>query len=189
LKLLLRIDAPEEGDPQSWRDVRKFLTSAVVEGFVRVFGEELPLLYPNIDRRDEVEISVSFLSGAEMRKVNGDYRDVDEATDVLSFPLWEDGGTFAPNGEIPGVLPLGDILVCPEEAGRLHDDLSPADVLCLMLAHGFLHLLAWDHDTPEKELAMWERQDHIRERLAGVLGASSPPVSSSPSSSMIKEGR
>jgi hypothetical protein len=58
-----------------------------------------------------------------------------------------------------------------------------------MLAHGFLHLLAWDHDTPEKERAMWERQDRIRESLAGVLGASSPPVSSSPSSSMIKEGR
>jgi probable rRNA maturation factor len=169
LKLLLHIDASEEGDPKSWQDVRKFLTPAAAEGFSRVLGEELSSLYPDIGRYGEVEVSVSFLNGAEMREVNRNYRGVDEATDVLSFPLWESDGKFAPLEEIPELLPLGDILVCPGEAIRLHGELSSPRTLCLMLAHGFLHLLAWDHDTPEGKRVMWERQDRIRDRLTGVL--------------------
>ncbi|MDR1875511.1 MAG: rRNA maturation RNase YbeY [Synergistaceae bacterium] len=169
MKLLLHVDAPEEGDPQSCQDVQNFFAPSSLEGFAHVFEEELLSLSPDIDRYDSVELSVSFLSGAEMREVNRNFRGVDEATDVLSFPLWEEGESFVPAGELRELLPLGDILVCPEETVRLHDELSRPEALCLMLAHGFLHLLAWDHDTPERERAMWERQDRIREKLAGFL--------------------
>ena len=51
---------------------------------------------------------------------------------------------------------------------ELHVD-GPEDALCLVLAHGFLHLLAWDHDTEERESAMWARQDAVKQRLLDVL--------------------
>ena len=70
-----------------------------------------------------------------------------------------------PSPELRELVPLGDILICPEEIERLHEGLSRDEALCLLLAHGFLHLLAWDHDTEEHEDAMWERQNHLKARL------------------------
>jgi probable rRNA maturation factor len=162
LKLQLNIDAPEDGDPQS------FFSSVAVKNLEAVFGEELSLFCPGVDRYAQVELSVSFLNGSDMREINESHRNVDEPTDVLSFPLWEDEGRFAPKG-LPELLPLGDILVCPEEVRRTHGSLPYAEALCLVLAHGFLHLLAWDHDTLEKEQAMWERQEHLKSKLLKVL--------------------
>ena len=126
-----------------------------LEALERILGEELELLCPEAG---EAEVSVSFLDAVEMREVNREHRGIDEATDVLAFPLWEGGGPFF------GLLPLGDVLICLEEAEREHP-LGRAGALCLVLAHGFLHLLGWDHDTPESERAMWERQDVLKSRL------------------------
>ena len=58
---------------------------------------------------------------------------------------------------------------CATTLACLHEGLPPEDALCLMLAHGFLHLLAWDHDTEERESAMWARQDAVKQRLLDVL--------------------
>jgi probable rRNA maturation factor len=162
LKLQLNIDASEDDDPQ------RFFSSSAVKNLESVLEEELPLLCPDVGEYAQVEISVSLLDGVEMRKINEKHRDVDEPTDVLSFPLWEDQGRFVPEG-LPELLPLGDILICPEEVRRTHCSLSYREALCLVLAHGFLHLLAWDHDTPEKEQAMWERQSHLKSKLLKAL--------------------
>jgi probable rRNA maturation factor len=69
-----------------------------------------------------------------------------------------------------GFLPLGDIVICPEGVRRFHGSLPYPEALCLLLVHGFLHLLAWDHDTPEKERAMWERQELLQSRLLPAFG-------------------
>jgi probable rRNA maturation factor len=158
LKLQLNIDASEDGDPQS------FFSSRAVENLEGVFQEELPLLCPEVKQYAQVEISVSFLHSEDMKEVNKSHRNIEEPTDVLSFPLWEEEGRFVPKG-LPELLPLGDILVCPEEVRRTHCSLPYEEALCLVLAHGFLHLLAWDHDTPEKEQAMWERQADLKSKL------------------------
>jgi probable rRNA maturation factor len=162
LKLQLNIDASEDGDPQSP------LSSDTVASLERVLGEELVSLYPDAARYARAEISVSFLNEGEMREINKNHRGVDEATDVLSFPLWEEEGRFSPEAVagVPEVFLLGDILICPEEVRRFHDSLAYAEALNLLLIHGFLHLLAWDHDTPEKERAMWERQEFLKSRLS-----------------------
>ena len=109
----------------------------------------------------------------EIRRLNREYRERDEATDVLSFPMWEGEQGFAPDPMMP-VLPLGDVVICPEETARLHPELPLDEALCLMLAHSFLHLLAWDHDTEERQTAMWARQDEIRARLLDALHAGHP---------------
>jgi probable rRNA maturation factor len=193
LKLNIGVDSPEEGDPQS--PLHTFLLSAAGGAFDRVFEEELKealaLLHPKAGGCEQAELSVAFVDGAEMRKLNKEYRGIDEPTDVLSFPLWADGGNFSPQSAVPGLLPLGDILICPEQVQAIHPSLPREDALCLMLAHGFLHLLAWDHDTPEKEKAMWTRQEALVSKLRAALGefASSPLPSSPAVSVSLPEAR
>ena len=95
----------------------------------------------------------------EIRVLNHEYRNVDEPTDVLSFPL-----DINENENLP-VLMLGDIVICPDEVSRLHTELDSQEAMCLMIAHSFLHLLGYDHDTQEKENEMWKVQDDIKAKL------------------------
>ena len=163
MKLHLHFGAPKDGESTLEEPPSPF-PSEKLEG---VLEEELPLLYEDIGNYEEVEVSVSFLDKAEMREINKNYRGIDEPTDVLSFPLWEEEGRFAP--ALPfGLLPLGDILICLDEAEREHE-LSRSEAFCLVLAHGFLHLLGWDHDTPEKEQVMWERQELLKSKLSRAV--------------------
>jgi probable rRNA maturation factor len=175
LKLHIGVDSPEEGDPQS--PLYAFLLSAGEGKFDSGFEEELTLLRPESGGYEQAELSVAFMDSAEIRELNKKYRGIDESTDVLSFPLWEEqdfggeeqGFALSPEGAVPGLLLLGDILICPEQVEKIHPSLSREEGLCLMLAHGFLHLLGWDHDTPEKEEAMWARQDVLVSKLLAAL--------------------
>ena len=70
--------------------------------------------------------------------------------------------------ELP-VLALGDIVICPEEVRRLHPDLGDKESICLMIAHSFLHLLGYDHDTQEKESIMWQTQELIANKMLAAI--------------------
>ena len=142
-----------------------------------VLEEERLDLFPEMAGYGSVEVSVSILSPDEIRAVNRDYRESDETTDVLSFPMWEEGGHFAPDPMLAGsVLPLGDVMICPGVARARNDAASEAEALCLVLAHSFLHLLAWDHDTEERQAAMWARQERLRDRLLAALASAGREV-------------
>ena len=80
---------------------------------------------------EEGELGLSFVGPEEMRELKREHLGVDEATDVLSFPL--DG-----RDELPAGLPraLGDVVLCPHVVG---DDWRAP------LVHGLLHLLGYDH--------------------------------------------
>jgi probable rRNA maturation factor len=162
----LHIRLGSEGDP-----LGPFLPDAVGK-LENVFKEELTLLFQESENYAEAEVSVSFLNRAEMTRVNEQYRGLDEPTDVLTFPMWEEEGRFSPPGfatQSLELLPLGDIVICLEEAEREHSPATRIEALCLVLAHGFLHLLGWDHDTPEKEDTMWERQDILKSKLLNAI--------------------
>lgn len=173
MRLVLRIsvgidaaDAPADGGEPSCDASPAPIPRHVFEP---VLERELLELCPSLAACEEVELSLSLLPPDEIRELNREYRDRDEATDVLSFPLWEEDGRFAPDLAMGPVLSLGDVVICPEEAARLHPDSSEARRLCLLLAHSFLHLLAWDHDTEERQTVMWARQDALRAKLEEVL--------------------
>lgn len=124
-----------------------------------------------VDPMPEVEISVSLLTPEEMAQENHTHRGIPSPTDVLSFPLWEEDGEFRPGRHLP-VLPLGDILLCPEyirENAPVRSDEGIRQEMALMVVHGFLHLLAWDHCTEELARSMESRQKQILTALMEKL--------------------
>lgn len=164
MKVHLRLDSGEDTDPASSSDSLEELLSAAGEVFAGALEELVPagLLPP------EAEISVTLLSPDEMTEQNMLHRGIESPTDVLSFPLWEEEGSFRPGRGMP-VLPLGDIVICPRYVA---DNLPPGrtfiEEAALMLAHGFLHLLAWDHDTDSGEAAMEAAQVRISRALCDM---------------------
>ncbi|MGN7388533.1 rRNA maturation RNase YbeY [Sporosarcina sp. SAFN-015] len=110
------------------------------------------------------EVSVTFMTDEEIRKINAQYRGKDKATDVISFALEEmTEGEIAVIQEEDMPIVLGDILISVETASRQaaeygHDERREIGFLAL---HGFLHLLGYDHMTEEDEKKMFGRQKEI----------------------------
>lgn len=113
------------------------------------------------------EVSVVFCGDSFISELNSEYRGVEGPTDVLSFALneGEDGPGFQNVQGMPDML--GDIVVSVETAERQAKGTGKAleDELRLLLVHGTLHLLGYDHDTPEKEAVMWKRQGEALDAL------------------------
>ena len=80
---------------------------------------------------DDGELGITFVDADEMRALKSEHLGIDEATDVLSFPL--DGRDDVPEG-VPRAL--GDVVLCPQVVGEAWR--AP-------LVHGLLHLLGYDH--------------------------------------------
>jgi probable rRNA maturation factor len=101
------------------------------------------------------ELSLSFVDDEEMAGLHVRYMDEPGPTDVLSFPM--------DDREHDGVRVLGDVVIAPAVAARNNPDDPPAE-LRLLLVHGILHLLGYDHETQDERAEMWSRQ----ERHSGV---------------------
>ena len=97
----------------------------------------------------EVELSLSFIDDAEMEELHVRYLDEPGPTDVLSFPL---------DGEDErGLRVLGDVVIAPSVAAR-NNPADPAAELRLLVVHGILHLLGYDHEEDGEKATMWARQ-------------------------------
>jgi probable rRNA maturation factor len=125
------------------------------------------------------EVAVTFVGAARIRALNREHRGKDEVTDVLSFPLeeWEPGapGAASPAPDLGDVaeaavsgtdgppLLLGDIVICVRRAldQARGDDLPPSLEVAVLLAHGTLHLLGYDHETDAGQMAL--RQAEVLE--------------------------
>ena len=176
MKLSICINTPEDSSGADDADssttipnhpeIQKILTES--ESIARVLEGYLEELYPDSKLYEAAEISLSFVSPENIRALNREYRDVDEATDVLSFPMLDDEPVDVP--ELP-VLSLGDIVICPEETFRLHPELTPYEAVCLMISHSFLHLLGYDHDDEASQSEMWALQDEITAKILGRVSA------------------
>jgi len=90
-----------------------------------------------------VELSLSFVEAGEMADLHVRFMGEAGPTDVLSFPMDGDGL-------------VGDVVICPEEAARNNPD-EPEE-LRLLVVHGVLHLLGYDHQEEEERRAMWAKQ-------------------------------
>ncbi len=115
------------------------------------------------DRRGEVTVVITDDEG--IQELNSDFMGEDQPTDVLSFPAQEDGGPFiaAPGSDAY----LGDVVISYTQAAAqaLEQEHPIERELDLLVVHGVLHLLGYDHAEREERDEMWVRQDEI---LAGL---------------------
>lgn len=114
------------------------------------------------------DVSVTIVNNEQIHELNKEYRQVDRPTDVLSFPLWEPDEDWVVVEE-EETVPLGDIVIslakAREQAGEYGHSVERE--LGFLAVHGFLHLLGYDHETPEQEREMFGRQEEIL-HLAGL---------------------
>lgn len=113
------------------------------------------------------EVSVSFVSNAEIRRLNKLYRHKDSVTDVLSFPLTSEDGTMEINSET-GFVQLGDVVISIETAVKQANIYghSLTREIGFLTVHSMLHLLGYDHETsPLDERIMREKEEAVLEKL------------------------
>lgn len=109
------------------------------------------------------EISVTFVDDARIQELNKQHRNIDKATDVLSFPLGENG-VYDINPET-GAKMLGDIVISMERAVAQAEEYGhPLQrEVAFLTVHSMLHLLGYDHVNGGLEAV------HMREKEEAVL--------------------
>ena len=116
--------------------------------------------YPETEEQEAV-LSVVITDDAEIQTLNRQFRSVDAPTDVLAFAQEATEQPFITAPEEPPYL--GDVILSfpralAQAAERGH---SVEQEIRLLVVHGVLHLLGYDHATPEEKAGMWARQESI----------------------------
>ncbi len=110
---------------------------------------------------DESSLSIMFVDHEEITDLNVRFMSQEGPTDVLSFPIEDAAPDHPPLRSIDGPpLELGDIFIC-EEVVQTHASeygVPFNSELHLMVAHGVLHILGWDHQTESEAEAMETRE-------------------------------
>ena len=116
----------------------------------------------------DAEVSVTFVDNEAIREINREERNIDKATDVLSFPMLE----FDENGDIinsefdfdEDYVLLGDIVISLERAREQSIEYGHSFIreIAFLTVHSMLHLLGYDHVNNEtEEKIMFKKQDEI----------------------------
>jgi len=121
----------------------------------------------------EVEMGLVIATEERIKQLNRDYRRKDEPTDVLAFSAREEVGTELPPFVSPpdGVLHLGEVIISYPQAevqAKEHRH-SLKKELAILIIHGVLHLLGYEHDKPELERRMRAREAELLSYIEGGL--------------------
>lgn len=150
--MLLEIDFLDETEKVKKEDIE--LVASLLQHAAKV--EEI---------EEGTELSVTFVTNEAIHEINKQYRDKDAPTDVISFALEElgEGETAIIAEGMPRVL--GDIIISIDRTREQAEDFGHSfeRELGFLAIHGFLHVLGYDHMTPEDEKLMFGKQDEILE--------------------------
>lgn len=124
----------------------------------------------------EAEVNLLLTMNAEIQEMNQNFRQIDRATDVLSFPMvdYEEAGNFEFLEEADeyfhpesGELMLGDIVISKEKVLSQAEEYghSIEREYAFLIAHSMLHLFGYDHMEEEERAVMEEKQEEILEQL------------------------
>ena len=146
-----------EGFPSSWK------TEKILNDMLSALKREKLL-----EKNSRIVISLSGVSAAKIKKLNFKTRRRNKVTDVLSFEQ--------PALGLRGVCFLGDIVICldavREQAKEQKHTIK--DELCVLIAHGILHLLGFDH---EKSMGQLRKMKKLEERILTNFELSSGLIS------------
>ena len=139
------------------------LTAELEDAIRRAAAEALR--YEEFD--EDCEISVSIVDNEEIREINRQFRSIDRATDVLSFPML----TFA-EGEEAEVnendeIVLGDIIISVDKVREQAEEYghSMQREFAFLIVHSMLHLFGYDHIDPKDAAIMEPKQKQILEEM------------------------
>lgn len=116
----------------------------------------------------EVEISLTFTTDELIKEINSKHRNMDKATDVLSFPMYEKQELSDINTSISNFpVALGDIVVSVERAFSQAEEYGHSfeREMAFLVCHSMFHLLGYDHMTKQEEGLMMEKQNMVLEAL------------------------
>ena len=107
------------------------------------------------------EVCVTFVDNEEIHRLNKEFREKDSATDVLSFPLGENG-IYDVNPDT-GAKQLGDVVISLERAEEqaAEFDHSLQREVCYLTVHSMLHLLGYDHMEPDEKAVMRKKEESV----------------------------
>ena len=114
----------------------------------------------------DCEVSLTFTDNEGIRELNREYRGIDRATDVLSFPMYDFAAGEEPEPPFP--VTLGDIVLSLEKAQAQAEEYGHSfeRETAFLCVHSTLHLLGYDHElSDEDDRDMRSRQDDIMEIL------------------------
>ncbi len=112
------------------------------------------------------EVSVSFVDNEQIHKLNKEYRDIDKPTDVLSFPLGENG-KYDKNPDTDAYM-LGDIVISVEKAIEQAEEYGHTlqREIGYLTVHSMLHLMGYDHvDGGVEAVRMREKEENVLTNL------------------------
>jgi len=111
------------------------------------------------------ELTVVITDDAQVKELNRTYRGVDAATDVLAFAGADEAGAFVPSPETAEYI--GDVVISyPRAAEQAVAYGHPTEEeLSILVVHGVLHLLGYDHEEEEDREEMWRVQSAVLGKL------------------------
>lgn len=129
---------------------------------------ETALEYEGFDKKSE--ISVLFVDNEQIREINNDFRQIDSATDVLSFPMLSFDGTKVVDDvgdSYLGTVVLGDIVLSLERAESQAEEYGHSfdREVGFLVCHSVLHLLGYDHENEDERAVMREKEEGILEKI------------------------
>lgn len=125
----------------------------------------------------KTSVDVSIVDEAEIRRLNSEFRDIDKATDVLSFPMneFDEAGVFSGSAfemsktidpETDELL-LGDVIICADKVRLQAKEYGHSEKreFAFLLVHSLLHLSGYDHIHEDDRKIMEGKQKEILEAL------------------------
>ena len=115
---------------------------------------------------DEVEIGVTFTDNEGIQEINREYRNIDSATDVLSFPMYEAEEALVDEE----VILFGDIVISLERAQEQSVEFghSLEREVMYLLVHGLLHLCGYDHMNDDDKKVMRRKEEELLTEIGAI---------------------
>lgn len=132
----------------------------ISEEMEQLIEKSIETAFVYLDMGTDYEISISIVTAEEIRDLNNQYRGVDKATDVLSFPLYE-------RGDIPESGMLGDIVISSEKIKQQAVEFGHSEEreFIYLTIHSLLHLLGYDHIEEDERKEMRTKEKGIMKKI------------------------
>lgn len=157
---------PEDGD-------KGIILPISVETWERWFEQWLNIMEAELPPAESYELSLRFTGDEEMQKLNSQYRLQNKPTDVLAFAAREVDLPDLQQLQLSMPVYLGDLVISVDTASRqAKEQRHPLKTeLAWLAAHGFLHLLGWDHPDEDSLRQMLNQQADLLQQVGITLEA------------------